>query len=95
VSSKGGARSEEAVTFATEPAKFILWTSNRSHLQDIVQSAAMGTFTVETNQLITRLATDCAAVRRLPAPWQRTMLWLMISLLCVAAVTGATSRSVM
>ncbi len=48
----------------------------------------MGTLKVETNQLITRLATDCQAVRRLNAPWQRTALWLTISLLCVATVTA-------
>jgi negative regulator of sigma F NrsF-like protein len=48
----------------------------------------MGTFTAETNQLITRLTADCPAVRRLPPPWRRTMLWLMISLLCIAAVTS-------
>ena len=59
-----------------------------------MQSATMGTLTVETNQLIMRLAADCSAVRRLSAPWQRTMLWVMISLLCVAAVMRITERNV-
>ena len=49
---------------------------------------------MQTNQLIMRLAADCSAVRRLSAPWQRTMLWVMISLLCVAAVMRITERNV-
>jgi hypothetical protein len=53
-----------------------------------VQSSATGTLTVETNQVITRLAADCAAIQPLGVPWRRTMLWLMISLLCVATVTA-------
>jgi hypothetical protein len=51
-----------------------------------VQFNTMGTLTVETNQLIARLAADCVTVKRLHAPWQRTGLWLMFVLPCVAAV---------
>jgi hypothetical protein len=43
---------------------------------------------VQTNELITRLAGDCATIRRLQAPWQRTALWLMFVLPCVATVTA-------
>ena len=43
---------------------------------------------MQTNQLITRLAGDCATIRRLQAPWQRTALWLMFVLPCVATVTA-------
>jgi hypothetical protein len=38
--------------------------------------------------LIARLAADCATLRRLPAPWQRTVLWLIFVLPCVATVTA-------
>jgi hypothetical protein len=41
---------------------------------------------VETNQLIARLAADCATVERLQAPWRRTALWLMWVGPCVAIV---------
>jgi hypothetical protein len=48
----------------------------------------MGPLTVKTGQLITRLAADCAPVKRLYSPWQRTALWLMFVLPCVAAVVA-------
>ena len=53
-----------------------------------MQSAATGILKVETNQLITLLVADCPAVRRLHAPWQRTGLWLTISLLGVGTMTA-------
>jgi hypothetical protein len=53
-----------------------------------VQSTTSGTLTAETSQLIARLAADRATLRRLPAPWQRTALWLMFVLPCVATVTA-------
>jgi hypothetical protein len=53
-----------------------------------VQSAITGAISVETGQLIVRLAADCATIKRLRAPWQRTALWLTIVLPCTAAVTA-------
>jgi hypothetical protein len=53
-----------------------------------VQSTTSGTLTAETSQLIARLAADRTTLRRLPAPWQRTALWLMFVLPCVATVTA-------
>jgi hypothetical protein len=41
---------------------------------------------METQDLITRLAADTRAVRRLNPPWVRTLLWLAIALPYVAAV---------
>ena len=38
--------------------------------------------------MIARLAADRTTLRRLPAPWQRTALWLMSVLPCVATVTA-------
>jgi hypothetical protein len=52
-----------------------------------VQSVARECFAVETNQLIARLAADCASVVRLRAPWRRTALWLMAVGPCVAIVS--------
>ena len=53
-----------------------------------MQSTTSGTLTAETSQLIARLAADRTTLRRLPAPWQRTALWLMFVLPCVATVTA-------
>ena len=51
---------------------------------------------METNQLIARLAADCATVGRLRAPWRRTALWLMGVGPCVAIVSvHAAGRDVM
>jgi hypothetical protein len=58
-----------------------------SKAADTVPSVARERFAVETNQLIARLATDCASVGRLPAPWRRTALWLMGVGPCVAIVS--------
>jgi hypothetical protein len=52
-----------------------------------VQSVVRECFAVETNQLIARLAADCATVGRLRAPWRRTALWLMGVGPCVAIVS--------
>jgi hypothetical protein len=41
---------------------------------------------VQTNELIRHLASGAVPVRRLPAPWLRTALWLAISLPYVVAV---------
>jgi hypothetical protein len=41
---------------------------------------------METNDLIVRLAAESTAVRRLPAPWLRGLLWLAISAPYVAMV---------
>jgi hypothetical protein len=48
----------------------------------------MERFAVETNQLIVRLAADCATVGRLQAPWRRTALWLVGVGPCVAIVSA-------
>jgi hypothetical protein len=53
-----------------------------------VQSTTSGALTAETSQLIARLAADRTTLGRLPAPWQRTALWLMFVLPCVATVTA-------
>ena len=53
-----------------------------------MQSTTSGTLTAETSQLIARLAADRTTLRRLPAPWQRTALWLMFVLPCVVTVTA-------
>jgi hypothetical protein len=53
-----------------------------------VQSVAMERFAVETNQLIVRLAADCATIGRLQAPWRRTALWLVGVGPCVAIVSA-------
>jgi hypothetical protein len=48
----------------------------------------MERFAVETNQLIVRLAADCATIGRLQAPWRRTALWLVGVGPCVAIVSA-------
>ena len=44
---------------------------------------------VETNELIERLADRAGPVRRLPAPWRRTALWLAVSFAYGGAVVAA------
>ena len=48
---------------------------------------------MDTNALIQELANSAAPVRRLPAPWARMLLWLVLSVPFLAVIIWLVARA--